>query len=586
MAFAISAYFLLGFYQGSDSGGRPEKYPSPNRLYSALVSTAYVSFGFEKTDADYGLTDEQIHAALNWLEGNPPQEILFPHVISAENQAVAYRNKGNVQDRKKPKDKKSPAAAYIATAYKQHPESGMVLTWVWHESPSSEIAQTLSSLCGEVPYLGEACSAVELHAHEDYVFPADAKTYVWTLSADSALTSTLKKGEAFSFPKKGRLEDLKQAFVAANPAPKDKKKVSAVSDKEAEQNFLNEYLPLQTEGRARYLPPSAQKENALKAPWSMAFYLEIDKVINKGSANQASNDKIGWRPEESEFVGWAVALHRFLVKQWGIDPSLALVGKYAPGAKRPANNVSIQIFDSGFKETYGLQLRKEIVEKGPGFLILLPCDMAKTDIQKLHDVCVHAKGKTLYYSSDKPALRFGDTTVIDAEYLWKPVAEGMCRYWTIRPMAIAETRPIPDPKRKRKWGVYEALCLALGHVWRDDCAPKTGSGQQPKMSREERYWNLVDAVRAKTSNFRIFSSRAVHRVNMTDYAHHADSSNVLHGMQALVAISDGADSLDCAAMAIGQSRHLGGGFLVPVDLCLSALRPDEDFGKGVPTWLK
>lgn len=37
MAFAISAFFPLGFYQGSDSGGRPESYPSPSRLYSALV---------------------------------------------------------------------------------------------------------------------------------------------------------------------------------------------------------------------------------------------------------------------------------------------------------------------------------------------------------------------------------------------------------------------------------------------------------------------------------------------------------------------------------------------------------------------
>lgn len=133
-----------------------------------------MTFGFETPNADCGLTDEQIHAALDWLEGNPPQEILFPRVISAGNKAVAYRNKGNVQDRKKPKDKKSPAAAYIATAYKQHPESGMVLTWVWHENPSSEIARTLSSLCGEVPYLGEACSVVELRTHEDYGFPVDA----------------------------------------------------------------------------------------------------------------------------------------------------------------------------------------------------------------------------------------------------------------------------------------------------------------------------------------------------------------------------------------------------------------------------
>lgn len=195
-------------------------------------------------------------------------------------------NVDSVQDRKKPKDKKSPAAAYIATAYKQHPESGMVLTWVWHENPSSEIARMLSSLCGEVPYLGEACSVVELRTHEDYGFPVDAGKYVWTLSTDSALTSI----------------------------------------------------------------------------------------------------------------------------------------------------------------------------------------------------------------------------------------------------------------------------LALGHVWRDSYVPQTDA-----TSREERYWDLVDAIKSKTSHFRIFDWHAVYRVNMTDYAHHADSSNVLHGMQALVAISDGADSLDCAAMAIGQSRHLGGG---------------------------
>lgn len=577
MAFAISAFFPLGFYQGSDSGGRPESYPSPSRLYSALVSAAYLTFGFETPNADCGLTDEQIHAALDWLEGNPPQEILFPRVISAGNKAVAYRNKGNVQDRKKPKDKKSPAAAYIATAYKQHPESGMVLTWVWHENPSSEIARTLSSLCGEVPYLGEACSVVELRTHEDYGFPVDAGKYVWTLSTDSALTSIFKKGKVFSFPKKGRLEDLKQAFAAANPAPKGKKKAPIVRDKEAEQNFLNEYLPLQTEEQARYLPPSLQEENALKAPWATAFYMEIDQVDN----GRAKNGKVEWKPEESEFVGWAVALHRFLVRQWGTDPSLALVGKYAPGAKRPANNVSIQIVDSGFKESYGQQLRKEIAENRPGFLILLPYDMAKADIQKLHDVCVRAKGKTLYYSPNKPTLRLGNTTVIDAAHLWKPVAEGMCRYWTIRPMAIAETRPVPDSKHNRKWGVREAICLALGHVWRDSYVPQTDA-----TSREERYWDLVDAIKSKTSHFRIFDWHAVYRVNMTDYAHHADSSNVLHGMQALVAISDGADSLDCAAMAIGQSRHLGGGLLVPVDLYLSSLRPDEDFGKGVPTWLK
>lgn len=582
MAFAISAYFPLGFYQGSDSGSRPESYPSLNRLYSALVSAAYLTFGFEKVDAEYGLTDEQIHDALNWFEDNPPQEILFPRVIRAGSRATVYRNKGNVQNKKKPKDKVSPAEAYIATAYEQYPESGMLLTWAWHENPSPEVFKTLNLLCDEVPYLGEACSVVELHAHEDYVFPAAAEDCVWTLSSDSALGSIFRKGRPLSFPRKGRLDDLKKAFVTANPAPKGKKRAASISDKEDEQNFLNEYLPLQTEGQARYIPPSAQKEDALKAPWATAFYLEIDRVDGK----QGDDGKAEWRPEESELVGWAVALHRFLVKQWGPDPSLALIGKYAPGMSRPANNVSIQILDSGFKLAYAQKLRKELTGKGPGFLIMLPHDMLKSDVQKLHDVCKWTKGKTLYYAPNKPSLQLGDITIIDAEHLWKPVTEGMCRYWTLRPMAIAETRPIPSPKHNRKWGVQEAICLALGHVWRDRYAPKANQGGQAKASREERYWNFVDAVKAKTSNFRIFDWRAVYRVNMADYVHHTDSSNVLHGMQALIAISDAADSLDCAAMAIGQSRHLGGGFLVPVDFDLSALQPDENFGKGVPAWLK
>lgn len=67
MAFAISAYFPLGFYQGSDSGGRPEEFPSLCRLYSALVSVAYLTFGFEQVDANRNLTDDQIREALDNL---------------------------------------------------------------------------------------------------------------------------------------------------------------------------------------------------------------------------------------------------------------------------------------------------------------------------------------------------------------------------------------------------------------------------------------------------------------------------------------------------------------------------------------
>ena len=66
MAFAITANFLLGTYQGSDSGGRPEPYPSPDRLYKACVAAAYNTFDFERQTDDRVLTDEQIKNALAW----------------------------------------------------------------------------------------------------------------------------------------------------------------------------------------------------------------------------------------------------------------------------------------------------------------------------------------------------------------------------------------------------------------------------------------------------------------------------------------------------------------------------------------
>lgn len=134
-----------------------------------------------------------------------------------------------------------------------------------------------------------------------------------------------------------------------------------------------------------------------------------------------------------------MALHRFLVKEWGIDPSPALVGKYAPGIARPANNVSIQIIDADFKQRYSQQIRDDVVKLNPGFLILIPSDMSKGDIGKLRDVCAGAEGKSLYYAPEKSTLRIGKVTTVDAEHFWKPVAPGMCRYWAVRPMAIAET---------------------------------------------------------------------------------------------------------------------------------------------------
>ena len=47
-------------------------------------------------------------------------------------------------------------------SYCQNAVESLLLTWQWDENPNQEVINTLNLLCGEVPYLGEACSVVEL----------------------------------------------------------------------------------------------------------------------------------------------------------------------------------------------------------------------------------------------------------------------------------------------------------------------------------------------------------------------------------------------------------------------------------------
>lgn len=94
---------------------------------------------------------------------------------------------------------------------------------------------------------------------------------------------------------------------------------------------------------AGYRPPFVHSERALEAPWTRVIVMSV--TVDEGHQGEKSE----WKPSESEYVGWAVALHRFLVKQWGVDPAPSLVGKYVSGIKRPANNVAIQILDSEYE---------------------------------------------------------------------------------------------------------------------------------------------------------------------------------------------------------------------------------------------
>ena len=108
------------------------------------------------------------------------------------------------------------------------------------------------------------------------------------------------------------------------------------------------------------------------------------------------------------------------------------------------------------------------------------------------------------------------------------------------------------------------MALAIAYVWREyfthrqDYADTDEAVNSPSVSiRESRYWSMADCV------------------NKTQ------PGNLLMGMTALLSFDKQQWPIEQSAIAIGQSRHLGGGFLVPVDVYTQLI--DKN---GKPVWLR
>lgn len=550
MPFVITASFPLHHYQGADNSGEPELFPSLDRLYKAFVATAYETFSFG-TSAVPGriLSDRQIEDALSWMESNPPKYIKLPASLPAigdvRNTYIAYRKQGAWED--KTNDSKSePKAAVTATFYPEfQPWS---IAWQWGSEPSPDTRKTLTLLAAEVPYLGEASSPVQLSVESaPDELPIQGS---YELASDRfSFNSDIE----FQTPMKGRLSDLQKGYEEAYPA-----EASAPVGSNKDKNFLPNALDKTVEALG-YVRPGNHPTDGVVSPWKRGIVLSM--MMDDGVGNR--------EPLQSEYVPLAVALHRTLVKQWGLGASPFLTGRYAknPAVGRPDNNVSIQII------TPNLPLNEEQeYPSGPFFLLMIPEDMPASDYNFLKEVCTSLNGVHLYSRGIRKPVALGRVSVVDLWNFWKPTTPGTYRFWVPSPLGIYETRPIPDFDSGRKWTALEAVQLSFAHVWRS----RYGSGEGA--TREIQYWNLTEKV-ARDRGIRVLSATTEFRTNMQNFSHHRDSSNTLRGFSAVIDFKS--PRLEQAALAIGQSRHLGGGFLVPLDLPTTVLNEKKE-----PPWLK
>lgn len=548
--------FLSDAYvSGADETGEPELFPSPERLYRALASVAYGVFGFESTVSQESVIDDQsVRDALAWLEGNPPDAIRLPTVAAGNRrntmQAVAYRDRGSWDKKHCPAVKSASACSSVAYDVSEAGD----LVWQWQESPSPRIAEVLGDLCWEIPYLGEACAPVHVVTENEDEYPLPGSLQQMKSLSISSLQSMID----FHIPWNGHLQELQRGYMQAYP-----KRVSKPSGTEQEKNVLSNTL-YEFVRRIGYVDVKSEntEDKAFISPWPRCFFIPVRLPR-------------GWQPRENQFVAWAVAMHRLLVRQWGSDVSPMLTGRYLiPDGfgQRPANNVAIHILTSDTSSVVDEGLRDIL----PGFLIMVPHDMPADEVSKLAAICCSVEGRSLFYSARQNTLKLGKMRELESSHIWGSVPDGETRFWLPYPLCMRETYPVKHPAdRKRRWGVKESIALAVGHVLRDsflqtadrkamDASDQCGETDSNLGDRND-YWSLVERVCAADSPVRIYNAHPESRTKMADYVHRTQRNAFLSGASAWLSFSDDC-GLNQTVMAIGQSRHLGGGLLVPLDI--------------------
>jgi CRISPR-associated protein Csb2 len=559
--FAIIAEFPLGTYRGHVGDGDLDEFPSVARLHAALLCAAAAGPMACLTDNGLG-PSEPAMTALQWLESNPPDALFLPRLERNQNPGiVAYRHLGLLCVRDAPESvdtKESSQGESKQTSKVQkskvwrsrrlaRPANESValagtIAWIWDNPPPDDVRLTLENLCPDVSHLGCAESPVRLRVgHADATHRRDDHADLFSRSGIDVL-----------YPTKGRTKELMEIEHArrsdsswesgdesltegtrernrgrSSPRSSDPDRVSLP---EKEQRLPGEHRCVT---RARFNTTNA---SARDAPWSCALLVPLDVEI----------------PAESRVL-WAVRAHRALIRLIGSGAPALLTGHYPEGATRPANRVAIHILDKD-------ALDKDLIARyafhdsvRTVLAVMLPSGATTTDIE-----CVVRATRRLKYlvgpGGDK-ANRVGESDAVEvgAQAFWPPVPRGHTRLWRTVPAAIPDTRP---PCRG-SWTMGDAIALSVGLVFRD----------QLEVDSQAANWRVQLATAAKNKGVRAKRVRMVTTGDPTRFVHHVNPGVVVRPYEAVVDLGDlGAPQ---GLLAIGQSRHLGGGLLYPTDI------PDE-----------
>jgi CRISPR-associated protein Csb2 len=240
-----------------------------------------------------------------------------------------------------------------------------------------------------------------------------------------------------------------------------------------------------------------------------------------------------------ERVRWCVAAHRALISLVGDGAPAALTGVYPPGVPRPANRVGLQILD----DTVGFA---GMAHTPATLALLVPRGIAGSDLAVVGAAFQRLKTVTRAGHSRAVVER---PVLVPAEQLWPAAPSGHRRLWRTATAFVPDTRP----PRRGTWSLADATALSVGLVWRDMLS---GAG------RGEAFYRQV-AADAAARGVQAFTVTRVSDGDQTRFVHRVNPGHVVVPLRARLSL--GTLAGDRAVVAIGQSRHLGGGLLLPVD---------------------
>lgn len=387
------------------------------------------------------------------------------------------------------------------------------LGWLWDEPPPDDIAQALTALCADVSHLGTADSPVVLRVGE----------MVATHRMDPAASPFAGGGLDVEVPRPGRTRILETEFARQSRREPPKDESPRKGGEEART------APVLRAATALVRYTSTTEGPSAIAPWSLVVVLPVDDHL----------------PEESR-VAWSVALHRALVSLIGDGAPSLVTGRYEPGVARPANRLAIHYIP-------GVLVGPPVIP-GPGaFALLVPDDADPADLAAVERAVRSLREIRL--GGRRLVVRHEPRTVQGSTF-WRPVPSDHVRVWRTEVPAVSEARP----PRGSRWSIGHAAILALGLVFRD---------RFPRPSRRgDWHIGLVDAV--VKAGVGVLDAHKLHRPGAHRFVHRIATETPIQPYRAVLSL--GTLAGERTILAIGQSRHLGGGLLVPLDIPAAVIR--------------